>query len=254
MNLPETACVSVRGPKALLDLEGAHWGDDIIFDSTTGGLDADSGLKESTELLRILIKEVLVEKCGYAPREIVVFGLARAVWWLWAQLVSHSSAAWNINPTILTNLRAVAIQSSSAADDSSSSELGGVISIGAPVPSEAPAALVSKCKTPVLVCAGSDRSAVTSTAEDKLKRLFEFLEVKRYRKSGDSMPSNRDEMMPIMQFFSRRLRSMKGVPEGSVELAWLSVENCMGSGIVSQHLELTRYVVSKESCVILGVK
>jgi hypothetical protein len=94
-----------------------------------------------------------------------------------------------------------------------------VISIGAPVPSEAPAALVSKCKTPVLVCAGSDRSAMTSTAEDKLKRLFEFLEVKRYRKSGDSMPSNRDEMMPIMQFFSRRLRSTKGVPKGSVELA-----------------------------------
>jgi predicted esterase len=77
MNLPETACVSVRGPKALLDLEGAHWGDDIIFDSTTGGLDADSGLKESTELLRILIKEVLVEKCGYAPREIVIFGFGQ---------------------------------------------------------------------------------------------------------------------------------------------------------------------------------
>jgi hypothetical protein len=111
----------------------------------------------------------------------------------------------------------VAIQSSAATDNAG--ELGGVISIGAPVPSEAPAALVSKCKTPVLVCAGSDRSAVTSTAEDKLKRLFEFLEVKRYRKSGDSMPSNRDEMMPIMQFFSRRLRSTKGVPKGSVEVA-----------------------------------
>ena len=77
MNLPETACVSVRGPKALLDLEGAHWGGDIIFDSTTGGLDADSGLKESTELLRILIKEVLVEKCGYTPREIVIFGFGQ---------------------------------------------------------------------------------------------------------------------------------------------------------------------------------
>lgn len=98
-------------------------------------------------------------------------------------------------------------------------ELGGIISIGAPLPSEAPAALVDKSKTPVLVCAGSDRSAVTSAAEDKLKRLFEFVEIKRYRKAGDSMPSNRDEMMPIMQFFSRRLRSMKGVPAGSVEVS-----------------------------------
>ena len=77
MNLPETACVSVRGPKALLDLEGAHWGDDIIFDSTTGGLDADSGLKESTELLKILIKETLLDKCGYAPRDIVIFGFGQ---------------------------------------------------------------------------------------------------------------------------------------------------------------------------------
>lgn len=77
MNLPETACISVRGPKALLDLEGAHWGDDIIFDSTTGGLDADSGLKESTELLKILIKEVLIDKCGYQPREIVFFGFGQ---------------------------------------------------------------------------------------------------------------------------------------------------------------------------------
>jgi predicted esterase len=222
MNLPETACVSVRGPKALLDLEGAHWGDDIIFDSTTGGLDADSGLKESTELLRILIKEVLVEKCGYAPREIVIFGFGQG------GMVALSTARKSrrikpyktLVPVYLSNNeRTVAIQSSATNGDGSNSELGGVISIGAPVPSEAPAALVSKCKTPVLVCAGSDRSAVTSTAEDKLKRLFEFLEVKRYRKSGDSMPSNRDEMMPIMQLFSRRLRSTKGVPKGSVEIA-----------------------------------
>jgi hypothetical protein len=219
MNLPETACVSVRGPKALLDLEGAHWGDDIIFDSTTGGLDADSGLKESTELLRILIKEVLVEKCGYAPREIVIFGFGQGG--MVALSTARKSRLSNMKPRqchCTNHIHTVAIQSS-AAEDSSNSEFGGVISIGAPVPSEAPAALVSKCKTPVLVCAGSDRSAVTSTAEDKLKRLFEFLEVKRYRKSGDSMPSNRDEMMPIMQFFSRRLRSTKGVPKGSVELA-----------------------------------
>jgi hypothetical protein len=69
------------------------------------------------------------------------------------------------------------------------------------------------------VCAGSDRSAFTPSAEEKLKRLFEFTEVKRYRKAGDSMPSNRDEMMPIMQFLARRLRSRKGVVEGAVEIS-----------------------------------
>lgn len=111
----------------------------------------------------------------------------------------------------------VAIQSS--ATNATTSELGGVISIGGALPSEAPTGLVSKCKTPVLVCAGQDRSVVTSTAEEKLKRLFEFVEIKRFRKSGDSMPSNRDEMMPVMQFFARRLKSTKGVPKGSVEIS-----------------------------------
>jgi hypothetical protein len=118
---------------------------------------------------------------------------------------------------LLTSKLVVAIQSSFT--NATTSELGGVISIGGALPSEAPAGLVSKCKTPVLVCAGQDRSVVTSTAEDKLKRLFEFTEIKRYRKSGDSMPSNRDEMMPIMQFFARRLKSTKGVPKGSVEIS-----------------------------------
>lgn len=98
------------------------------------------------------------------------------------------------------------------------SELGGVISIGGPLPSEAPASLKPKCKTPVLVCGGSSSSLVTGSAEEKLKNVFEFVEIKRYRKPSDSMPSNRDEMLPIMQFFARRLRSVRGVPEGSVEV------------------------------------
>jgi predicted esterase len=102
--------------------------------------------------------------------------------------------------------------------DATPGELGGIISIGGGLPSESPASLNPKSKTPVLICAGSDQSSVTPSSEDKLKHVFEHVEIKRYRKPGDSMPSNRDEMMPIMQFFSRRLRSTKGVPEGSVEL------------------------------------
>ena len=98
-------------------------------------------------------------------------------------------------------------------------ELGGVISIGAGLPSDAPASLSPKNRTPVLVCAGSDGSSVTSSSEDKLKHNFESVEIRRYRKSGDTMPNNRDEMMPIMQFFSRRLKSNKGDPEGSVEIS-----------------------------------
>lgn len=122
----------------------------------------------------------------------------------------HSFRTWNADGSTAH------LHNSSGSD--TPPELGGVISIGAGLPAEAPGSLDKKCTTPILVCAGKDQSAVTSETEDKLKRVFDFVEIKRYRKPGDSMPNNRDEMMPIMQFFSRRLRSTKGVPEGSVEI------------------------------------
>ena len=196
MNLPETVCISVQGPSNLLDLGGFHWGDDIIFDSTSGGLDADAGFKTSTKLLEELIDDGLIGKCGFARREVLLFGFGQG-----------GMAALNL-----------AVHLHASNNGGTSNELGGVISIGAGLPSEAPASLDPKCKIPILVCAGSTESSVTSTSEDKLKRVFEHVEIKRYRKPGDSMPNNRHEMMPIMQFFSRRLRSTKGVPDGSVEV------------------------------------
>lgn len=77
MNLPETACVSIRGPQTLLDLGGFHWGDDIFFNSSFGGLDADAGFKQSNEFLKSIVQEVLVEKCGYNLREIIFFGFGQ---------------------------------------------------------------------------------------------------------------------------------------------------------------------------------
>ena len=77
LNLPETACISIQGSQTLLDVGGFHWGDDIIFDSTSGGLDADAGFKQSTELLRIIITDSLIEQCEYAAREIMLFGFGQ---------------------------------------------------------------------------------------------------------------------------------------------------------------------------------
>jgi predicted esterase len=77
MNLPETACISIQGPQGLLDLGGFHWGDDIIFDSSNGGLDPDAGFKQSTTLLKGVVQDVLIQKCGYKMREIMVFGFGQ---------------------------------------------------------------------------------------------------------------------------------------------------------------------------------
>lgn len=149
----------------------------------------DTGFKTSTRLvLDKVIREGLVGNCGYKPREIIIFGFGQG--------------------------GMVGLQ---AAVELESEELGGVVSIGGRLPASL-SLKAQKSRTPILVCRASRGSAVTDGAVSKLKDAFEFVEIKDWKKNGDSMPSNRKEMMPIMQFFARRLRSTKGVPAGSVEL------------------------------------
>lgn len=192
LSLPETACIAVQAPSPLpFDLGGFHWGDDLIFDQNTGEMDMDSSFNKSTRLLLDnIIQDGLVGKCGYRPREIVIFGFGQG--------------------------GMAALQ---AAAELEGEELGGVISIGGALSLSLPLkALDKKSKTPVLLCKGSRNSAVSDSAIAKLKDAFEFVEVKEWNKAGDGMPSSREEMLPIMQFFARRLRSTQGVPAGSVEL------------------------------------
>jgi predicted esterase len=162
-----------------------------VFDQASGEMDVDTGFKRSNKLvLEEVIREGLVQKCGYKLREIVLFGFGQG------GMVALSAAA-----------------------ELGSEELGGVVSIGGVLPEKAPLPEVGKKnRTPILVCKGNRNSAVKEKHVKRLKDTFEFLEVKQWTKTGDGMPSNREEMMPIMQFFARRLRSTKGVPEGSVEI------------------------------------
>jgi len=61
-------------------------------------------------------------------------------------------------------------------------------------------------------------SGVSEMEIERIKGAFEFVEVVEWPKTGDGMPKNRDEMLPIMRFLARRLRSVKGVPKGSIEI------------------------------------
>jgi predicted esterase len=154
-------------------------------------MDVDTGFKRANKLLLDeIIREVLMGRCGYKPREILLFGLGQG-----------------------------GMAALSVAAELGSEVLGGVVSIGGVLPDKAPLPEISKkIRTPVILCKGNRNSAVKESNVRRLKDTFEFLEVKEWKKVGDGMPSNRDEMMPIMQFFARRLRSMKGVPKGSVEI------------------------------------
>jgi predicted esterase len=175
----------------LFDIGGFNWGDDLLVDQSTGELDMDTGFKAAKRvLLDSVVRDGLVGKCGYKPREIMLFGFAQG-----------GMAALQV------------------AAEFEGSELGGVVSIGGRLSLSLPLqALEKRSKTPVLLCRALRGSKVTDSAVSKLKDTFDNVEVKDWKRNGDGMMSNREEMMPIMQFFARRLLSRRGVPAGSVEL------------------------------------
>lgn len=154
-------------------------------------MDLDTGFKRSAKLLlEDIIREGLIKICGFQAREIVLFGFGQG-----------------------------GIVALNAASEMADEELGGVVSVGGPLPSAiAVPDMRKKFRTPVLVCKANTGSGVSEEAAGKIKDSFAFAEVKEWSKKGDSMPSNRDEMMPIMRFFARRLRSRRGVPSGAVEI------------------------------------
>ncbi|KAI9759647.1 MAG: hypothetical protein M4579_002215 [Chaenotheca gracillima] len=193
LNLPETVCISVQAPTPLpFDLGGFHWGDDIQFDQASGAMELDTGFERTKRVLgKVVIQQGLLERCGFRRRDIVMFGFGQG-----------GMAALGVTLSL---------------EASEGGELGGVVSIGGTAPTSVKGA-DRKAKTPVLVLGGSTKTQVTASALSRLRDSFEFLEYKKWAKEGDGMPRNREEMLPIMQFFARRLRSLKGVPEGSVEL------------------------------------
>lgn len=199
LNLPETLVVTLQAPNRLpLDLPGFHWGDDISFDTRTGGLDMDAGFALATKVLVTeVLRDTLLGKCGYRAREILVLGFGQG--------------------GMLGLLGAREFARSVQAQGDEDRSLAGVVSIGAPYPLSG-STVGEKSRMPVLLVAGRESPDVTEGTVRRTKQVFEFVEVHRYSRRDDGMPRNRDEMMPVMQFFARRLRSWQGVPEGSMEI------------------------------------
>lgn len=199
LRLPETTIITIQGTAPLpFDLGGFHWGDDVSFDSATGALDMDAGLTRSTKILTDLVRSTLVQKCGYALREIMALGFGQG------------------GMAALALARELGLKDGSEAAQIGA--LSGVISIGAPYALSG-SRTGDKSRSPVLLVAGRDSVAVSDEAVRRTKQVFEFVEVSRYARRGDGMPGSREEMLPVMQFFARRLRSRQGVPEGSVEIS-----------------------------------
>ena len=186
--LPETTCISIQAPTPLpFELGGFHWGDDIQFDSSSGQMDFDTGFsKMSRTLKEDFITSGLIEMCGYKAREIMLLGYGQG--------------------------GMAALATACAMPE----ELGGVVSIGGSIPSSV--ITMTTVSTPVTLFGGSSGTLITRTAVEDIKKVCRHVEYHKWNRPGDAMPRNRDEMLPIMRFFARRLRSRKGVPEGSVEI------------------------------------
>jgi predicted esterase len=193
LNLPETACISLQGLNPIpaiftgSDDPSFHWATDVVVDSQHGTIDLDAGSYDSTaQILWSTVVDVLITRCAFPPRNILFLGYGQGAM-----------------PALLL------------AASRSDLEFGGLVSIGGRLPSSAPA---GKSKTPVLVCGGARSEQVTRSALDALRSSFGDVEYVKWDKADDSMPANREEMLPIMRFLARRLQSRAGVPEGAVEV------------------------------------
>ena len=196
LNLPDAATVTLQPPFPLPFPVGPgfHWSDDLQVDASSGSMDQDSPLQRSTSMIVSVITEVLIKKHHFSPPAIHLFGFGQGgSLALSVPLHDHISG----------------LQS-----------LGGVISMGGSLPLSTDHATKEKSRTPVCLLGGS--RGVFARAEQspvkRLRSLYEFVEYHEWKKADDSMPKNRDEVLPMMQFFARRLRDRRGVPDDFVEV------------------------------------
>ncbi|KAG9769334.1 hypothetical protein ABEF93_001767 [Exophiala dermatitidis] len=199
LNLPDALTITLNPPFSLpFPLgPGDQWSEDLHVDTTTGTIDPDSPLTRAVALVaKDVIADVLIGKSRYRPDHIHLFGFGQG---------GSVAVSVPLRPCL-----------------SSSAPLGGVISIGGYLPLSTPlAAITSKNRTPVLVLSGS-HSPLASPDSSPLKRIksaYEFVTYHQWKKADDSMPKNRDEVLPMMQFWGRRLKSRRGVPDDAIEIS-----------------------------------
>ncbi|KAI0379864.1 alpha/beta-hydrolase [Hypomontagnella monticulosa] len=208
LNLPGVLAISVRGvsplPPALLglpDYEAAgpakhfHWGDDLTLSPSTGDLDPDPGFSKAEQLvLGKLVRETLIEKCGWETNDIMLFGFGQG-----------GSLALGLSSRIRQVERVVDV---TQGDSATGTAFKGAVSIGGPLPASMISTVTARerSRTPVLICHGRSSETLDEDALDLLRKEFVDVREVKWKKPDDSMPKNRDDMLPIMQFFADRLR------------------------------------------------
>lgn len=197
MNLPGVLAITVRGVSPLPfgvgpddgQGQGWHWGDDVVVDQRTGRVGDDVGYEKAKGLVMdTLVKEVLLEKCGWEYSDIMLFGFGQG-----------GSLALGLSSSLRTLPRISLPHSQTSIPPT----FKGVVSVGGPLPYSMIPTVSSREKSKTKVC-------VVQLGEDKVdgvKREFDDVRVVNWKRPDLDMPKNREEMFPIMKFLADRLNS-----------------------------------------------
>ena len=227
LSLPGVLAISVRGvsplPPALLGLpldsgptSNFHWGDDLSLNPATGDLDPDPGFTKARDLvLGRLVRGVLLQSCGWEYDDLLLFGFGQGG----SLALGLASVLRNLKPEGEEEDRVrevtdetkdeVVVKGKKNMSDAKPKVFKGVVSIGGALPASMIPTVSSreKSKTPVLVCHGRESEAVDEDAVDVLKDEFADVRVVKWKRPDDGMPRNRDEVLPMMEFFAERLKA-----------------------------------------------
>ena len=169
--LPESVFILLRALQSTTSSENAT--NDVLAEGN--GLNTVF-LKQSRTILVDVIKNGLIAKCHFSPRDIIILGHCRG-----GTAALAAMSLWE------------------------ETEFGGVISIGGAMPPFTSDTLTSKAKTPALILSG-ELGNVNDTALKKIREHFIYVESDIRRSSNDGIPKAED-MGILLDFFAHRLKA-----------------------------------------------
>ena len=167
---PETALLLLRGLKATAPRSsGYHWTDSN--DTMDEGF-----INTSRVILEDVIRDVLMAKCKLHPRNIVLLGHGQG-----GMAALATTACWNCI------------------------EFGGVVSLGASMPTYFQLQPNIKAKTPALIYSGA-WGDITPAALQQIQGTFSSTDCYESTNEDDGVPSSDEDTAPLLDFLAHRLR------------------------------------------------
>ena len=167
-SLPESAFVLIRGLQAVRGgNSGYHWAD-APWEARF--------IQTSTVILDQVIKDVLMSKCRFQPQDIVLLGYGEG-----GMAALAATASWQ------------------------GFELGGVVSIGGPMPDYVQLEPGVRAKTPALIIGGA-LGEMNAAALQLIQKTFIYTYTDIRKGELDLIPETQEQLKPLVDFFAHRLR------------------------------------------------